>query len=139
MQARQRVTRSSFTHPLLPIVAPQELPALPERIWSAEDWATLELGYESESMEEKWDVVAEGDVLFLHRSWTGFCIYEVTFAPVTDGGRRIVGAVVERSPDRYKKADYAYDRVLMELVLSSYLLGESVPELRARFQEVSRR
>lgn len=139
MHARQRVTRSSFTHPLLPIVAPQPLPALPERIWSAEDWATLELGYESESMEEKWDVVAEGDVLFLHRSWTGFCIYEVTFAPVTDGGRRIVGAVVERSPDRYKKADYAYDRVLMELVLSSYLLGESVPELRARFQEVSSR
>ena len=47
MHARQRVTRSSFTHPLLPIVAPQPLPALPERSWSAEDWAMLELGDES--------------------------------------------------------------------------------------------
>ncbi|TCM40251.1 hypothetical protein [Kribbella sp. VKM Ac-2568] len=139
MHARQRVTRSSFTHPLLPIVAPQPLPALPERIWSAEDWATLELGHESGSMEEKWDVVAEGDVLFLHRSWTGFCIYEVTLAPVTDGGRRIVSAVVERSPERYKKADDEYDGALLELVLTSYLLGESALELRARFQELSSR
>jgi hypothetical protein len=48
MHARQRVTRSSFTHPLHPIVAPHPLPALRERVWSAEDWATLELGYESD-------------------------------------------------------------------------------------------
>jgi hypothetical protein len=108
---------------------------LSERVWSAEDWATLDLGYESETMEEKWDVVAEGDLLFLHRSWTGFGIYEVTFAPVSDGGRRIAGALVER----YQKADDEYDRVLLKLVLCSYLLGEPVPELRARFQEVSSR
>ncbi|TCN36552.1 hypothetical protein EV644_11321 [Kribbella orskensis] len=78
MHARQRVTRSSFTHPLLPIVAPHPLPALPERSWSAEA-----------------------------------C--------------------------RYKKADDEYDGVLLELVLASYVLGESAPELRARFQEVSSR
>jgi hypothetical protein len=136
MHARQRVTRSSFTHPLLRIVTPQPLSALPERSWSVGD-ARARLRVREYGREV--GRCRRGAVLFPHRSWTGFCSYEVTFVPDIDGSRRIVGDVVERSPQRYKQADDEYDRVFLDLVLSSYLRGESVPGLRTRFQEVSSR
>lgn len=30
-------------------------------------------------MEDKWFWYMEGDTLYIHRSWTGFCIYIVEF------------------------------------------------------------
>jgi hypothetical protein len=83
-------------------------------------------------MDEKWDVFAEGDVVFLHRGWTGHGIFAATFAPVDGGGRRIADAVVERDRDRYRRADDAYDCLLLELVLSTIVLEEPAADLRAR-------
>ncbi|MGX1809275.1 hypothetical protein ACWIGI_26435 [Nocardia sp. NPDC055321] len=76
------------------------------------------------SMDEKWNVFAEGDTVFLHRSWTGNGIYEVSFAPASDGGRRITSAVVETDPDRGHDRSDDYDRVMIELVISTVVLGE---------------
>lgn len=39
----------------------------------------IRLGYIPEVMEEKWFIYMEGDWLYLHRSWTGICVYMVRF------------------------------------------------------------
>ncbi|MDQ8705231.1 hypothetical protein RCO28_22430 [Streptomyces sp. LHD-70] len=79
--------------------------------------------------------MTEGNVLFLHRSWTGRGIYEATFAPAPDGGRRIVAAVVEGDRAHYKPTSDAYDRLMLELVVSAVILGEPAAELRAQLRE----
>ena len=137
MPARERVSRSSFSDRLQPVAVPHSLAVLPERVWSAEEWERIQLGYRSRGMDEKWDVFAEGDVVFLHRSWTGNGIYEATFAPTAAGGRRIIKAVVEREPERYRGSDEVYDRVMLELVLSAIVLGEPAQELRGTIVEHS--
>lgn len=138
MPANERVTRSSFPDPLHPIMVPEPMRVLPDRIWSDMEWERIQLGYRSRDMDEKWDVVVEGDVVFLHRSWTGFGVFEATFAPVEGGGRRIASAVVEsgRGGPHEKMADR--DRRLLELVLSAIVLGEPAIGLRDELVESAR-
>jgi hypothetical protein len=89
------------------------MPELPQRIWSDEDWERIQRGYASRDMDEKWDVFTEGEVAFLHRSWTGYGVFAATFAPADGGGWRIVSAVVERDGERYGGTDDAYDCVML--------------------------
>ncbi len=122
-----------------PISEPRAMSLLPHRIWSEEDWERIQLGYFAKGMDDKWNVFAEGDVVFLHRSWTGRGIFAATFAPADGGGRRIVEAVVERDPRRYRGQDEEYDCLMLELVLSAIVLGEPARELRAALVESARR
>ncbi|NNJ11667.1 hypothetical protein EKD04_015130 [Chloroflexales bacterium ZM16-3] len=48
-------------------------------------------------MEDTWFAFVEGDTLHLHRSWTGYQIYAVTFAP-RDGGSFIARVEANRDP-----------------------------------------
>ena len=139
MPADERVTRSTFSGRIQPVSAPQPMPQLPRRIWSDEDWTRIQLGYASGDMDEKWDVFTEGEVVFLHRSWTGNGIFAATFAPVDGGGWQIDSAVVERDAERYAGTDDAYDCVVLELVISTIVLGEPATDLRAKLVELTRR
>jgi len=112
---------------------------LPQRIWSDEDWRQIRLGYASRDMDEKWDVFTEGEVVFLHRSWTGNGVFAATFAAVAGDGWRIASAVVERDGERYRGTDDAYDCVMLELVISAVVLGEPAPDLRSKLVELTRR
>jgi len=89
-------------------------------------------------MDEKWNVFAEDDVVYLHRSWTGHGIYEAAFVPA-DGGWRIAQAAVEGDPERHRFADNEYDCVMLELVLSAIVLGEPAQEAREKLIALSRR
>ena len=105
-------------------------------IWSDEDWERIQRGYASRDMDEKWDVFAEGEVVFLHRSWTGNGVFAATFTPVDGGGWRIASAVVERDAERYGNTDDVYDCVTLELVITAIVLGQPAPELRSRLAEL---
>lgn len=43
--------------------------------------AVLRHGHIPHEMEDKWFWYMDGDTLYAHRSWTGFCIYTVEFRP----------------------------------------------------------
>jgi len=118
---------------------PRPLPILPHRIWAEGDWERLQAGYRARDMDEKWNVFAEEDVVFLHRSWTGFGVYEATFSPADGGGRRITQAVVEGDAERYRTADDEFDCVMLEIVLSAIVLGEPAQQARERLVALSRR
>ncbi|MFJ3206097.1 hypothetical protein [Streptomyces sp. NPDC086989] len=138
MTADAPLTRESFRR-LHPISVPQPVSQLPGRVWTDEDWERIRRGYHARDMDEKWNVFAEGDVLFLHRSWTGRGIYEASFAPATGGGRRIISAVVETDRERYRSRGDEYDCLMMELIISAIVLGEPAVELRAGLVELTAR
>ncbi|MEW2625919.1 hypothetical protein [Streptomyces sp. NPDC048106] len=95
-----------MAHPVVPPRPVHESVPGPE-----EDWELIQRGYASRDMDEKWDVFVEGEVAFMHRSWTGYGIFAVTFAPIDGDGWRIASAVVERDAERYGGTDDAYDCV----------------------------
>jgi hypothetical protein len=119
------------------MLKPEPMAVLPTRIWTNAQWHQLQQGYLAQSMDEKWDVFAEGQTVYCHRSWTGHGIYAATFEESL-GGYRISAAQVERDPDRYRRSSDEFDQVMLELVLTNIVLGEAAPELRARLVELMR-
>ncbi|MFF2132074.1 hypothetical protein ACFVW1_43370 [Streptomyces olivochromogenes] len=138
MTADAPLTRESFRR-LHPINAPRPMSQLPDRVWTDEDWDRIRRGYRARDMDEKWNVFAEADVVFMHRSWTGHGVYEASFAPVSGGGRRIASAVVEADGERYRSRGDEYDRLMMELIISAIVLGEPATDLRAGLVELTAR
>ncbi|MFI6387048.1 hypothetical protein ACIBHY_52710 [Nonomuraea sp. NPDC050547] len=143
MSAAEGVSRASFSGALLPISQPRPMVVVPSTIWADEEWTRIKLGYRCRGMDEKWNIFAENGVLFLHRSWTGHGIYEVSFAAAEGGGWRITEGVVECDPKRHRTGtdtvDHEYDSLMVELVITTILLGKAAPELLEKFRELATR
>ncbi|WP_405359740.1 ADP-ribosylglycohydrolase family protein [Kitasatospora sp. NBC_00085] len=86
---------------LKPLLLPRRCP-VPDVVWTEEEWQQIRAGLRSREMEQKWESYTAEGVLHLHRSWTGFAVWNVRVAPVPGGGWRPVSALVEAHPDRYK-------------------------------------
>ncbi|MFE5326062.1 hypothetical protein ACFRCG_06640 [Embleya sp. NPDC056575] len=134
MTADAPLTRESFRR-LHAINTPRPVSQLPDRVWTDGDWERIQRGCRARDMDEKWNVFVEGDLLFMHRSWTGHGIYEASFAPVIGGGVRIISAVVESDRENYRGMGDEYDRLMMELIISAIVLGEPAADLRAGLVE----
>ena len=66
------------------------------RSFSEEEMDALRCGHIPEEMEDKWFWYMEGDTLWAHRSWTGYCIYQIDFS---DDDDHVV--TVNRDKDQY--------------------------------------
>lgn len=81
MEPRTPATRASwggldFSGPFVPI---------PWRgSFSESQFELIRLGAIPAEMEDRWFAFFEDPELFVHRSWTGFCIYRVTFIQAAD-------------------------------------------------------
>jgi len=129
------VTRSSLRR-VLPIVAPAPMAVVPVRVFAGAQWRRIRLGYRARDMDERWNVFVEDQVVFAHRSCTGHGIYAASLSPV-DAGWCIGAAVVESDPTRYRGTSADYDRVMLELILASIVLGELAPALRAELVAIA--
>ncbi len=48
-----------------------------DRTFTEEEYRCLQRGLLPKEMEDKWFAYFENEWLYIHRSWTGFCIYQV--------------------------------------------------------------
>ena len=90
-------------------------------------------GYVPMDMNDKWFAFMEDDCLYLHRSWTGFGIYEVTFATKDLGytpetGFMITSAKVESDRDVYKRDSAIGERERLRDLIA-HVSGEPMPPL----------
>ena len=62
-------------------------------------------------MDDRWFIyfAEDEETLYLHRSWTVFCVFLVKFKQV-DGGFAAVKAVVSEDPEHYKCGDNANEK-----------------------------
>ncbi|MCP4135019.1 MAG: hypothetical protein GY754_28855 [bacterium] len=52
--------------------------------YSQQEYEAIKMGFIPRAMEDKWFIYFEDNKLFLHRSWTGVCHYQVLFKEKTD-------------------------------------------------------
>lgn len=64
--------RKDFTCEPMP---PQRVRFILDRTFTEEELATLRLGLVPRDMDDRWFVFQENDQVYLHRSWTGHCIF----------------------------------------------------------------
>ena len=110
-----------------PIRKPVAIPP-PNMLISRDDMWAIAMEYEPIDMNDKWLAFMEDDRLFLHRSWTGHGIYEVTFA-AKETGFVVTAARIESDPDR-QRGDFDPIRErddLRDLIV--HVSGEPMPLL----------
>jgi len=79
-------------------------------------------------MNQHWFAWFEESVLYLHRSWTGFCIYEVNF--VFDGeGWRANSAIVNRDSKQWSSKYEGYRKEIERLIEVLLVNGPTEPRL----------
>lgn len=113
MSAEEAATRQSWNI--------QPMPGHRERIdfqrtFSEAEFARIESGHVPQEMEDKWFVFFEDGWVYLHRSWTGFCIFQVRVAK-TAGGWRVEEAWVNRDGSQYQSRGTQADAELLANVL----------------------
>lgn len=65
-------------------------------------------GYIPADSDHKWFAYFDSNVLYVHRSWTGYCIDEIHFV-ATDRGLSATYAEVNRDPAQYGETDIEGD------------------------------
>ena len=72
----------------------------------------LRRGHVPKEMEDKWFWYMQGDTLFAHRSWTGYCIYRIDFSMVN-----YHKVTVNRDVEQYKCTSVEEDRETLNRLL----------------------
>ena len=93
----------------------------------------LHYGNIPREMEDKWFWYMEGNTLYAHRSWTGFCVYVIEFG---EGDEHQV--TVNRNPEQYSQTNVSEDIVTLNKLLDwwckydyySEWLSETVDNLK---------
>ena len=80
---------------------------------SEEEVAVLRMGNIPQEMEDKWFWYCEGNTLYAHRSWTGYCVYIIQLNP----GKAEHQVKVNRDPEQYKCTDIAEDEENLNMLL----------------------
>lgn len=63
--------------------------------FSMGDYYRLRLGFVPRDMDDKWYLYFENDCIFIHRSWTGKCVYQARLARAGGGDAVIAEAYVQ--------------------------------------------
>lgn len=74
-----------------------------EEIFTKEEYKYLTWGFIPVSMDDKWFFFLENDWLYIHRSWTGFCIFEVRLEKVCNDYKVAEAWVNDDPKQRYDK------------------------------------
>ena len=105
---------------------PEKTARLPySRVFSLEEYERISLGLIPQVMEDKWFIFMEENWLYLHRSWTGTCVYIVRLQQKED--KYLSDALVNRDRKQYRETDINYDAAILNFLVENLLLGKSVP------------
>jgi ADP-ribose pyrophosphatase YjhB (NUDIX family) len=94
----------------------------PRLNFTAEQMERIKRGFFPTVMEQKWFLYFTGDRLRMHRSWTGFLIYDVGFTFDSTGGASVTDVIVNRDPDQYGNTDDEEDLKLVQEIIRGHLL-----------------
>lgn len=92
-----------------------------DRKVSEREYRSLIDGFRPQEMEERWFMYVEEDWIYLHRSWTGFCIFKAKLENRMDG-YTITMLGINRNPDQYKSTNIEADINEFHSVLNSLIV-----------------
>lgn len=93
------------------------------REFSVEELKMIARGYIPQQMEDKWFIFLEDTTLYLHRSWTGICIYKVELQEITNGWT-VRQAWINCNPDQYKRKDDCHESEKLDRLISFLIMDE---------------
>ena len=103
-----------------------------DRIYSEDEFARISLGLIPQQMEDKWFIFYESPWLYLHRSWTGFCIFKVRFELIPEGAK-VAEVWVNREPNQRFGTNDLQSASMLAAILLDARAGRNVINQRKDF------
>ena len=94
----------------------------PQRQFSPDEMEKIQRGFYPTVQEQKWFMYFTDDRLKMHRSWTGFLIFDVGFSFNPDGGAYVTDVIVNRESRQYGSNDADEDLRHLDEMLEYHLL-----------------
>jgi hypothetical protein len=113
-------TRDSWTtHPL----PEKHARLMASWTFTGSEFNQMKHGLIPEQMEDKWFIYYEDDWLHFHRSWTGYCIYQVQFRE-RDSKFEVAQILVSRDLEQYRESSDEFDLLMLKYLIDNLLLGK---------------
>lgn len=119
-QLKRKAYRTSWKN--IPMPDLRELFSF-ERKFSKEEFEKISLGLLPKEMEDKWFIFEENKNIYFHRSWTGFCIYQIQLDEIEDQ-YAIIQVFVNRDKNQYQNEDNKHDKELLNYLIDNLLLKQ---------------
>ncbi len=94
-----------------------------KRTFSQGETACLRQGFVPRDMDDRWFIFLEDDWLYFHRSWTGFCVFQVRLEPAGDG-YTVAETWACRDPEQYRWTSDSSDVAQLNRLINHLLLRE---------------
>jgi len=94
--------------------------------FSDAEYDAIRRGLIPHEMEDKWFIFWEADTLYIHRSWTGACIYQIAFR-VSPSGVEVAQAAVAAGSEHYRRRSDVEEAALVDFLIRGLLLHQTVP------------
>jgi hypothetical protein len=114
-------TRSTRKN-LKPLPAAKKQLSFP-RTFTRDEYRQITFGHIPKEMEDKWFVLFENDKIYFHRSWTGFCMFEVELQPAGEG-YSIKSVWVNRDTSQNEETDDEFELQTLSHLIDRSLLGK---------------
>jgi len=98
-----------------------------EKIYTDLDAELITLGSVPESMDDKWFVYSKDGWVYLHRSWTGDCIFMLKLDGCS-AGVRITEAWVEKDQSKFNNTDMAISVSIIESILDGVITRNAIKQ-----------
>ena len=83
---------------------------------TADGLKNLKEGHHPKEMEDKWFMYFENDRFYIHRSWTGFCIYIISTVLDSD----TLEVTVNRNKEQHTETSAERDKIMVTMLLNSW-------------------
>jgi hypothetical protein len=92
------------------------------RVFDRNQMERLRKGFIPSDMDNSWFVYFEDNKLYLHRSWTGYCVFVLSLNEIDNGAWHITRCLVSRNKEQYGETSNKADIKLLHLVLNDLLV-----------------
>ena len=90
------------------------------RSLTEEDYQTLICGFIPRDMDDRWFLYVQNDWVYLHRSWTGHCIFKLKLE-VLSSHVILTDIRINRDPNQYRSVNLEADKNEANSILTSLL------------------
>jgi hypothetical protein len=91
-----------------------------DRHLSEIEYHALIQGFSPRDMDDRWLMYLKDDWLYLHRSWTGFCIFKVKLQSIGNEFR-LTNLQINRNYTQYKSTNIEADKNELNSVLNTLI------------------
>lgn len=90
--------------------------------FTKDDFDRIKLGIKSYDMDQRWNIFFEDNHLYMHRSWTGACIFISEFETNSSGTGILIKIIVNGDSAQYKRVDAQDDIETVLTIINTHLI-----------------